>query len=301
MSITTVSVKEYARSIGADLVGIADIHRYAGSIPGQDPRYILPTAKCVIGAAFRVPRGIMATYQAQPYAYTALGVKALDEERSTIFLLKMARLIENAGYEACIQRTCPNLMLPGNEGTNPEVKYAVNLKSMSVDGVKPAPDVLIDFQQSAVFCGMAVMGRYGKALTPEFGPYQRFTYIVTNAPLEADPLLDFNPCQGCEECLNACPGHAVKPEGGVDTWQCSVYYRGAGQPDMLPADYPERETILKGKKHFGREDAQAVYPVLDKYPMTHYGYVPCLCGKACDAACDHHLKTWKEAHRHENS
>lgn len=298
MTLTAQQVKDYARSIGADLVGIGDISRYEGCKPGQDPRFILPTAKCVIGIAFRVPRGVVETMNTQPYAYTALGVKALDEERCTNFLLKFARYIENAGYEACIQRTCPNLLAADDPGTNPEVLSSYNLRSMSVDGKKPAPDVLIDFQQSAVICGMAVKGKYGKALTPEYGPYQRFTFIVTNAPLEADEMLTDDFCEGCDACMNACPGRAVREEGGVDTWQCSVYYRGAGRPEILKEDAPEREAVLKGEKRFDGESAKAIYPYLESpLPPTHYGYVPCMCGKACDEACYRHLKDKKEAQR----
>lgn len=288
MELNAKTVKEYARSLGADLVGIGDVARYDGSPACEDPRYILPTAKCVIGAAFRVPRGILKTIQTQPYAYTALGVKALDEETSTYFLLKIARLIEDAGYEACIQRTCPNLLSPAKTGTNPEVKSSTHLSSMSVDGVKPAPDVLIDFNKSAVICGMATLGLKGNALTPEFGPYQRFVYIVTNAPLETDEPLREELCDKCGKCIEACPGKAIS-EAGLDTWQCSVYYRGAAHADVWKERPVDFEAIQRGEKRFDEDSAKAVFDKLDLLPPTHYGYVPCLCEMACNEACYRHL------------
>lgn len=298
MELTAQYVKEYARSLGADLIGIGDVKRYDGCPACQDPRYILPTAKCVIGVGFRIPRGIMKTIKTQPYAYTALGVKALDEEMSTVFLLKFARLIENAGYEACIQRTCPNLLSPEKQGTNPEVKNSVHLQSISVDGVRPAPDVLIDFDKSAEICGMARLGLKGNALTPEFGPYQRFVFIVTNAPLETDEPLKEELCDHCGKCISACPGKAIS-EKGLDSWQCSVYYRGAAKENVWkerPADF---EKIRSGEKRFDEKSAREAHALLDLLPPTHYGYVPCLCEMACHEACYQHLMEKKEAQQHD--
>ena len=55
-------------------------------------------------------------------------------------------------------------------------------------------------------------------------------------------------------------------------------------------DHPEREAIINGKKHFDSESAKELYPQLRFLPETHFGYVPCLCGKKCELACKKHLK-----------
>ena len=84
-------------------------------------------------------------------------------------------------------------------------------------------------------------------------------------------------------------------ENGTDTWQCSVYYRGAhkSNPFMTEEtlkDHPQREAILNGDVRFDAESARAIYPELDFMPNHVTGYVTCLCGKQCDIACYKHLQ-----------
>ena len=40
--LTSESVKEHARAMGADIVGIGSMDRYEGAPPECDPRYIMP-------------------------------------------------------------------------------------------------------------------------------------------------------------------------------------------------------------------------------------------------------------------
>jgi hypothetical protein len=60
--------------------------------------------------------------------------------------------------------------------------------------------------------------------------------------------------------------------------------------DDFLKDHPERETILNGEKRFDSESVKEIYSHLRFLPNTHFGYVPCLCGKACEMVCYKHLK-----------
>ena len=294
--LTAEIIKQRAAELGADLCGIGDIALYEGTAPQRDPRMILPKAKCVIGAAFRVPRGLyhcMAT-RSQYYNYLTMGVKYPDEELAEIFLLKMAALIENEGYDACVQRNVSNLKVKGDKTQNPELIDTYELvHAEAVEPGKPAPDVIMDFAQSAQICGVGAAGLSGAILTPKFGPFVRFVFIVTDAPLACDRPFAGRLCDKCGACAEACPGHAID-DGGKDTWQCSVYYRGAHKSnpfmtdDFLAGD-PDRTAILNGDKRFDAQSARALYPKLNFVP-SFSGYAPCLCGKACDVACYNHLK-----------
>ena len=296
--LTSQMIKEKARELGADLCGIGDIAWYEGTNPQRDPRKILPKAKCVIGFAFRVPRGLYQCMnsQTQYFNYTELGVKYLDEEMSEIFLLRMGAMIENEGYDACVQRNISNLKIKGDKTQNPELGDTYELKlAEPVEPGKPAPEVIMDFAQSAQICGLGSISVKGNVLTPKFGPFVRFVFIVTDAPLEPDAPFQEQLCDHCGACMEACPGHAISMENGVDTWQCSVYYRGAHRSnpfmteDFLKGD-PEREAILNGEKRFDAVSARAIYPKIDFLPIKPTGYAPCLCGKKCDMACYRHLK-----------
>ena len=290
-------IKEKAREFGADLVGIGDVRRFAGTIPQRDPLRILPNARSVIGCAFRVPRGLYKTMadKTQYFNYTQLGVKYIDEDLAEIFLLKMGGIIENQGYDACLQRNISNLRIQGDKTTNPEVNDTYELvHSEAVTPDKPVPDIILDFNQAAQLCGLGAVGMSGHLIVPKIGPFVRLVFIVTDAPLEFDEPFTASLCDHCGKCVSACPGHAID-DTGTDSWQCAVYYRGAhrSNPFMTPetlAGEPDREAILNGEKRFNRESARAIYPKLDFLPSRPTGYAPCLCGRACDVACYRHLK-----------
>ena len=293
--LTAELIKQKARELGASVCGIGAV--YEENDPQRDPRQILPNAKSIIGFGFVVPRTLYATMErnVQYYTYTTLGVKYPDEELAEIFLLKIGGMIEDEGYDACLQKAIPNLRIKGDKTTNPEVVDTYELiHATPVAEGKPAPDVIIDFGKAAKACGIGEKGLSGKILSPVYGPFIRYCFIITDAPLEHDAPLAEPLCDNCGACREACPGRAIG-ENGLDTWQCSVYYKGAHRsnpfmPEDFLADHPEREAILDGEKRFDAESARAIYPKLNFLPNTQWGYAPCLCGRPCDIACYEHLK-----------
>ena len=56
--INSEIIKRKALEFGASAVGIGDIRHFADALPQRDPKKILPSATCVIGFAFRVPRAL---------------------------------------------------------------------------------------------------------------------------------------------------------------------------------------------------------------------------------------------------
>ena len=293
--LTSQMIKDKAKELGATLCGIGRI--YDEPDIQRDPRMILPHAKCIIGFGFAIPRGIYKAMDrgTQFYTYTSLGVKYFDEEMAEIFLLKMGQLIENEGYDACLQKAVPNLRIKGDKTTNPEVVDTYELiHADPVEEGKPAPDVIIDFGRAAAACGIGERGMSGKVINRKYGPYMRYCFIITDAPLECDAPVSEHICDNCGACAAACPGHAIS-EDGLDTWQCAVYYKGAHKSNPFITeeflrDHPEREAILNGEKRFDAESARAIFPKLSFLPNTQWGYAPCLCARACDIACYKHLK-----------
>lgn len=293
--LTAQLIKDKARELGATICGIGKI--YEEENLQRDPKMILPNAKCIIGFGFAVPKGIYKAMEnvAQFYTYTSMGVKYFDEEFAEIFLLKIGGMIENEGYDACLQKSVPNLRIQGDKTTNPEVVDTYELiHSVAVEEGKPVPDVIIDFGKAAKACGLGEEGLNGKIINKEFGPFMRYCFIITDAPLECDDELKESICDKCGECIKACPGNAVS-ENGLDTWQCSVYYKGAHKSNPFVTedflkDNPERDAILNGEKRFDAISAREIYKELDFLPNTQWGYSPCLCGRKCDIACYKHLK-----------
>jgi len=292
--LTAEAVKQKAKELGATVCGIGKV--YEESDPQRDPLMILPKAKCIIGFGFAVPKGLYKTMDisSQYYTYTTLGVKYFDEEMAEIFLLKIGGMIENEGYDACLQKAIPNLRIKGDKTTNPEVVDTYELiHAEAVAPGKPVPDVIIDFGKAAKACGIGETGLSGKIINKKHGPFMRYCFIITDAPLETDIVTDESICDKCGKCIKACPGKAIS-DLGLDTWQCSVYYKGAHKSnpfmtDEFLKDDPEREAVINGEKRFDAESAREIYKKMDFLPRTQWGYAPCLCGRKCDIACYKHL------------
>ena len=295
--MTSEYIKQKAKEFGATVCGIGNVELFRGDDPQRNPFSILPKAKSIIGFGIKIPRGLYNAMKnkRQFYNYTNLGVKYIDETFAEIFLIKMGRIIEDAGYDACMQRSIPGFKIQGDKSTNPEVSRIYELQFASaVEEGKPVPDVIIDYNKAAEVCGLGKAGLHNKVIVPKYGTYMRFVYIITDMPLEFDEPFTESLCDNCGKCKDACPGKAISDEG-VDSWQCSVYYRGAHKSnpfmnDDFLKDHPSREAIINGEVRFDKESANEIYPSLKFLPNTHFGYVPCLCSKSCETVCYKHLK-----------
>ena len=294
--LTTDIIRKKAAELGAVACGVGSLDLFEGEDPRRDPKMILPKARCIIGFGIPIPRGLYHSMEhgGQYYTYTSVGVNYVEEEYFEIFLFRIGNMIEDEGYDACLQRAVPNLRVKGDKETNPEVVDTYELIYASpVEEGKPAPDVLIDFGKAAQACGIGRTGKDGRIINRTWGPFMRYAFIITDAPLETGAPYGEDLCAGCRACIDACPAHCIDEEKGLDTWSCAVYYRGAHRSNPLMTDDflrgdPEREAILNGEKRFTAESARALYPKLHFLPAIH-GYAPCLCGKKCDIACYRHI------------
>ena len=60
-------------------------------------------------------------------------------------------------------------------------------------------------KEAAQICGLGAPGLAGFILTPEFGPMQRFAFVLTDAELEPDPVCETSLCGAA--CQRACLAH----------------------------------------------------------------------------------------------
>lgn len=280
---------ELAKICDADIVGFAPASRF----DKNDPVFrIFPGVKTVIGLGFRVLRGIYrgveegTTY----YQYTTMGVENLEETVMPMALIRVANLIEEGGFIALPQRKSP-LILNDEGTTNPEVDY-----TDVYHGVKAENQ--LDFLDCAVKCGLGEKSKIGSLLTEEYGPFIRYCFILTDMELEPTPLKEARLCDGCNECIKACPGCAINENGDTDTWRCAVYYNGANgskNPFMPPEafsefDYDTKMAIINGTAEFDSEGAKEILNNIFFYPPAKHFYRTSICGRACDRACYIHLE-----------
>jgi epoxyqueuosine reductase QueG len=70
----------------------------------------------------------------------------------------------------------------------------------------------LSFKLAAYEAGIGVYGKSGLIITPEYGPRVNIGVVVTDAVLEPDKKLDFNPCQACKVCVQVCPIKAARED-----------------------------------------------------------------------------------------
>ncbi len=283
----TAAVVARAKEFDADLVTVGGAERFKGTVAET----ILPGFKSVICIAYRVLRGSRrgieegTTY----YQYTTTGVETIEETMMPQTLLRVSALLEDEGYLAIPQKR-HQVIHPDPDGTHPEVNYEEIYRGNKIETMLP-------FEQAAVLCGLGELGKNGTILTDDFGPFQRYGFILTTAELEETPLYEAHLCDGCDHCIHACPGKALDENGKRNDWQCAVYYKGANRsknpfmPEDAFPDLPNRLEIMNGTAKFtGLADSEAALDETFFYPPIKHAYVSSICGKACDTACYIHLE-----------
>jgi len=286
MSALKQKIIETLKNAGADIVVCGNIERFS------DPavKKLMPKAKSVICAACRQLRGARRGVEegTSYHHFTTIGIETPEENILPGALLRACGVLEAAGFKALPQRRNQLVMASEND-TNPEVAHEKIFRGRKAE-------TQLDFTRCAVDAGLGEIGLSGSVLTDDFGPCQRWAFIITEAELEPDPVAVPHLCDKCGECVKACPGHAISPDGKLNRWQCAAYYAGASRrknpfmPTYALADNPDREAIWAGEIDLTPEKARAVLSEMTFYPSARHAYTSSMCGKACDTECYIHLE-----------
>jgi epoxyqueuosine reductase len=198
----TQAVKEHARKSGADLVGIASIDRFAGIPAEHNPTAIFPEARSVVVVGRRITRGTLRGVEegTQLGIYNLYGADWLDNRFVAMTAFRVAEFLEDNRWEAVPLAPLPSQIPPSGVPVKPGL---------------PAPNVMVDIEDAAVRAGLGEIGYCRTFLSPLFGPRQRFQAILTDAVLEADPILETAICSRCLAPEKLCPLGAI--HGDKDT------------------------------------------------------------------------------------
>lgn len=196
--LTSDVVKQWAREMHANLVGIGSVDRWEGAPPGHGPNDFVKGAKSVIVFGVRIPdpvaeydgydlqwkevEGDLAVQSIVEKFWYLMGEFVLDMTLNQMAVTIANRLEVDYGY-----RSCPT----------PDSGYT-GLSSPA----KPIPDhpiygIPLDFfsqRHAAVRAGLGEFGLNNIVLTPQFGPRVRFGSIITRAEFEPDPLITKKIC-----------------------------------------------------------------------------------------------------------
>ena len=329
--LTKEMIIKAALESGADDVGFADLARFDGAPPDMDPRYIYPGAKSMIGLLFRMPRGVQRGIEegTQFYQYPSLAYGGINEVFAPLVLYEVGKLIEDNGYEAAVYRNTGargvvsdmtgelgNTLSPEEQVTFDATRSSEKTPHhRSVQYTRPVttnkrpPDLQFHFRVAGVACGLGEIGWSKMFLSPKFGPMVRLVFILTDAPLEPDPMYSGEPlCKRCMACARECPGNCISTDkntsnkiyigdkliewGAYDPWKCYVFYTYPGRKHdpFVPTEVFEQHKddklalLENGDVQSGEEESLKVYETLEGYFPTWMGYNMAKCG-GCIGAC----------------
>jgi ferredoxin len=236
MKSLTEQVKDLARKYRMDLVGVAPIERYAHAPEMVHPRAHLPEAHAVIAMAIRYPDAMFVNagtshaesiFSIETYQNLIIGRNLYHAA------LRVTRMLEDRGW-----KTIP-MPVSGKWRIHPYKSVPTNWCA--------------DFsnRHAAVAAGLGEFGIHALAITPQFGMRQRFISIITEAPLDPDPMYAGpSLCDRCMKCFKACPVKAIDPRpkvlekvvigertfeyAKVDHWRCAW----SEQVNMIPEEGP---------------------------------------------------------------
>jgi epoxyqueuosine reductase len=75
----------------------------------------------------------------------------------------------------------------------------------------------LSYKLAAFEAGIGVYGKSGVIITPEYGPRVNLGVVLTDAILEPDRRLDYDPCHNCKICSKVCSVNAVREDLGAPT------------------------------------------------------------------------------------
>lgn len=276
-------LKAFAVEAGADVFGVANVERFDELPPPRHPRTIFPETASVIVLGRRITRGTLRGVEEGTnfHDYGKYGNEWLEDRFIAMTTFRVSEFLEDHGWEAV---PLPNLP--------PEVPPM----GVSVREGQPPPNVLLDFDDAAVRAGLGEIGYCGVLLTPRFGPRQRVQVILTDAVIEATPLLKQAVCPRGEACAGFCPLGAFVGEkelsicgrsmtvAQIDLGVCASCRNGAmpnrqhpsGKPDRLAAvcvrtcvDFLERSGRIENRfsSNFRRREPWVVGGDVDFYKV----------------------------------
>ncbi|MDP3064872.1 MAG: tRNA epoxyqueuosine(34) reductase QueG [Chloroflexota bacterium] len=248
MACAEHSIKQYARELGFDLVGIASAEPFAeeavalqrlreglmDGLPwytearvrrGCHPAALLPGARSIISVAMG--------YNAPPDEAPPPGLRG-----------RVARYVRGNDYHHMMKRRLRTF----TEGLSARLARPIRAYIHVDDG--PMLDRAV-----AVRAGLGWYGKNSCLLTPSHGSWVLLGQVVTDLALEPDAP-SRKSCGQCVRCIQACPTGAIVAPGVIDNARCISYLTIENRGPI-----PRHLRPLVGDWAFGCDICQEVCPV----------------------------------------
>jgi epoxyqueuosine reductase len=192
MESLTAEFRAFVKEKGVDLLGIASIERSWAAPERFRPQYYLRDARAVVSIGQRITEALVEALRDKRSAFSFqhfVNDKLYDQ--LDVLCYDAARFLETKGYRA--------YPVPAQNPKDPTVMIGE-----------------LSHKHAAVAAGLGQIGWNNLFLTPQFGPRQILCSVITDAPLEADPLYGGRVCKPEEcgyACIGVCPTNAISRIG----------------------------------------------------------------------------------------
>lgn len=185
-------LKDYIYSLGADLVGFADI----SAVPPEH--------------RFHMPYGISIGIALNPE------IVSLIPQKTTVEYINEYDTVTDKLDNIC-ELTYKYITEKGYDAVAQTVKFVKDQRSQN-ESDQSAGNALVPHKTVAALSGLGWISKSSLLLTKQYGSAVRLTSLLTNAPLNAVSSKYECLCGDCTICVDACPGNAIKNK----TWDINV-------------------------------------------------------------------------------
>jgi epoxyqueuosine reductase len=261
-------LQELALVNGMKYFGIASIDRFANMPEGHRPKDLLPDAKSVLVMGMVVPEGAikgnLLAYEGLRHAiftYVVYGYNKINDQLDGAALQAIFRIEKQRPYKA--------YGIPASTPRDEKLFMAA-----------------MSNRYAAVCAGLGEFGWSGFVLTPQDGPRVRWISVITDAPMDPDPLYRgpklCDPGK-CHICVEACPTGALSRDQGVEVQikdsrtsyslrnkplcRCATDGLVKGTPGRLQADIPAEMKTMDDWFGLSRKDSP-----WQRMEITHGNY-----------------------------
>lgn len=177
----TEEAKRFAKSRGADLVGMHPSRNLQKRPKDHKPQECLPSARAIVSIALRLNYAPVENLPKSRRGYT-LNYHIVNRRLGDI-AYEISRFLEDHNYET--------------------IPFVVGSDQKTLFGD-------ISHKHVAYTAGLGQFGLNNLLLTPKYGPRVRFASVLTNAPLNPDSLFEGSLCDERGECVKICPCGALE-------------------------------------------------------------------------------------------